>query len=175
MPVPHSDESTQWGLSFTRICLHYIVLCFTWTCFLYRSLTCTWTFLISTRTAPMSTQTESRSILTPSLSTPMASASIATVWANTLRPLQAVSWLISNFTASTYTFTVIQSFSRLYRHSHGLFNNLKALENPYPKNKVLLEAVKMLLEAMIVLIEAVSVLAQAVKMLVETVQVLTKF
>jgi hypothetical protein len=84
--------------------------------------------------------------------------------------------------------TVIQSFSRLYRHSHGLSNNLKALVNPYPKKKVLLEAVKMLLvavkmllEALRVLIEdirifleAVSVLVQAVKMLLETVQVLRK-
>ncbi len=55
----------------------YIVLCFTWTCYLYRSLTCTWTLLISTRTAPMSPQTDSRSILTASVSTPMASTSIA--------------------------------------------------------------------------------------------------
>ena len=104
----HSDVSTHCGLSFTRICLHYRVLCFTWTCLLYRSLTCTWTMLISTRTAPMSTQTASRSI---------------------------ISWLISNLTASTFPFTVIQSFSQLYRHSHGLYNNLKALVNPYPKWK----------------------------------------
>ena len=39
----HSYVSTHWGLSFTRICLHYRVLCFTWTCLLCRSLTCTWT------------------------------------------------------------------------------------------------------------------------------------
>jgi hypothetical protein len=69
-------------------------------------------------------------------------------------------------------------------HSHGLFNNLKALVNLYPKKKVLLEAVKMLLEALRVLIEdirifleAVSVLVQAVKMLVEILQsfLLTQF
>jgi hypothetical protein len=30
---------------------------------------------------------------------------------------------------------VIQSLSQLYRHSHGLYNNLKALVNPYPKWK----------------------------------------
>ncbi len=44
-------------------------------------------------------------------------------------------YLISNLTSSTCTFTVIQSFSQLYRHSHGLYNNLKALVNPYPKRK----------------------------------------
>jgi hypothetical protein len=49
--------------------VHFIVLCFTWSCFLYRSLNCTWTLLISTRTAPMSTQMASRSILTASMST----------------------------------------------------------------------------------------------------------
>ncbi len=38
-------------------------------CFLYRSLKCTWTLLIRTRTAPMSTQMASRSILTASMST----------------------------------------------------------------------------------------------------------
>ena len=81
---------------------------------LHLNLTWTWTLLISTRTAPMSPQTDSRSILTASLSTPMASTSIATAWADTLRPLQAISWLVSNLTASTWTFTVIQSFSRLY-------------------------------------------------------------
>ncbi len=42
---------------------------------------------------------------------------------------------ISNLTASTCTFMVIQSFSQLYRHSHGLYNNLKDLVNPYPKWK----------------------------------------
>ena len=46
---------------------------------------------ISTRTAPVSTQTDSRSILTASLSTPMTSTSIVTAWADWLRPLQAVS------------------------------------------------------------------------------------
>jgi hypothetical protein len=40
-----------------------------------------------------------------------------------------------NFFYSACTFTVIQSFSQLYRHSHGLYNNLKALINPYPKWK----------------------------------------
>jgi hypothetical protein len=68
-PVPNSDVSTHWGLSFTRICLHYRVLCFTWSFFLYRSLNCTWTLLISTRRDPLSTQMASRSILTASMST----------------------------------------------------------------------------------------------------------
>ncbi len=110
----HSDVSTH-GRVYTLgpelhkdLSLHYRVLCFTWTCLLYRSLTCTWTLLISTCTAPMSTQTASRSI---------------------------ISWLISNLTASTCPSTVIQSFSQLYMHSHGLYNNLKALVNPYPKWK----------------------------------------
>ena len=39
------------------------------------------------------------------------------------------------FTVHACTFRVIQSFSQLYRHSHGLHNNLKALINPYPKWK----------------------------------------
>jgi hypothetical protein len=66
-------------------------------------------------------------------------------------------------------------------HSHGLSNNLKALVNPYPKKKVLLEAVKMRLEAQRVLIEDKIIFLEAVcagpgrEMLVETVQVLTKF
>jgi hypothetical protein len=102
----------------------------------------------------------------------MASTSIATAWGNTFRPLQAVSWLKSNLTAFSCTFTVIQSFSRLYRHSHGLSNNLKALVNPYPKKKVLLEAVKMLLEAVKMLLEAMKKLLEAVKMLLEALRVL---
>jgi hypothetical protein len=44
-------------------------------------------------------------------------------------------------------------------HSHGL-SNLKALVNPYPKKKVLLEALKMLLEAVKMLLEAQRVLIE---------------
>jgi hypothetical protein len=84
----------------------------------------------------------------------MASTRTSIAWANTLRPLQAVSWLISNL-------KVIQSFSRLYRQSHGLFNNL----NPYPKKKVLLEAVKILLEALRVLIEDIRFFFEVVSVL----------
>ncbi len=96
----------------------------------------------------------------------MASTRTSIAWVNTLRPLQAVSWLISNL-------KVIQSFSRLYRQSHGLFNNLKALVNPYPKKKVLLEAVKILLEAVKMLLEAPRVLIEDIRIFFEVVSVLT--
>jgi hypothetical protein len=51
-------------------------------------------------------------------------------------------------------------------HSHGLSNNLKALVNPYPKKKVILEAVKMLLEAVKMLLEAVKMLLEAQRVLI---------
>ncbi len=59
----------------------------------------------------------------------------------------------------TSNLTVIQSFSQLCRHYHGLYNNLKALVNPYPKwkEKMLLETVKMLLESLRVLIEDIRI------------------
>jgi hypothetical protein len=54
-------------------------------------------------------------------------------------------------------------------HSHGLSNNLKALVNPYPKKKVLLEAVKMLLEAVKMLLEAQRVLIEDIIIFLEAV------
>ena len=54
-------------------------------------------------------------------------------------------------------------------HSHGLSNNLKALVNPYPKKKVLLEAVKMLLEAVKMLLEAQRVLIEDIILFLEAV------
>ncbi len=47
-------------------------------------------------------------------------------------------------------------------HSHSLSNNLKALVNPYPKKKVLLDAVKMLSKAQRVLIEDIIIFLEAV-------------
>jgi len=86
-----------------------------------------------------------------------------------------------NFHGHTIVLTALQ-------HSHGLSNNLKALVNPYPKKKVLLEAVKMLLEAVKMLLEAQRVLVEDIIIFLEAVcagpgrenacrdvQVLTKF
>ncbi len=61
-----------------------------------------------------------------------------------------------------YIFTVIQSFSQLYRHSHGLYNNLKALVNPYPKEKSAFRTLKMLLESLRVLIEDKRIFVESV-------------
>ncbi len=89
----------------------------------------------------------------------MASTSIATAWANMLRPLQACSLMTYKQSHGLYMYfhghTIILT---ALLHSHGLSNNLKALVNPYPKKKVLLEAVKMLLEAVKMLLEAQRVL-----------------
>ena len=54
-------------------------------------------------------------------------------------------------------------------HSHGLSNNLEALVNPYPKKKVLLEAVKMPLEAVKMLLEAQRVLIEDILIFLEAV------
>jgi hypothetical protein len=69
-----------------------------------------------------------------------------------------------NFFYSACTLTVIQSFSQLNRHSHGLYNNLKALVNPYPKWKErnAFRTVKMLLESVRVVIEDIRIFIEAV-------------
>jgi hypothetical protein len=84
---------------------------------LHLNLTWTWTLLISTLARPLWALKPTLEVFSQPLRAlpwPLHSTSIATAWADTLRPLQAVSWLVSNLTASTCTFTVIQSFSRLY-------------------------------------------------------------
>ncbi len=48
MPVLHSDLSTHCARESPRTCLHYRVMCFTWTGFLHRALSCTWTRLDNT-------------------------------------------------------------------------------------------------------------------------------